>query len=163
MRILIVYYSKTGRTRRVAKIIKEKLEENGNEVCAHEVKERKDYAKYLLHLNPRLIYDTLIRKRTEIKHIKINLRDYDLLILGSPIWYGTVVPAIRAIIEKFKGIKINTICFTTSDLDRGYSKKFRRLLEGLGYKVIYNFDVVKKESEKEHILRIKEVIKSSQL
>ena len=81
MRILIVYYSKTGRTRRIAKIIEEELEENGNEVCAYEVKERKDYARYLLHLNPRLIYDTLIKKRTEIKNIKINLRDYDLSLI----------------------------------------------------------------------------------
>lgn len=59
MKVAVVYYSKTGRTRQVALYIGEKLGELGVQADAYEDRQIREYLRRFLHLNPRLIYDTL--------------------------------------------------------------------------------------------------------
>jgi len=79
----------------------------------------------------------------DIEDIGIDVSKYDYLILGSPIWYNTIVPIVKAFIEQFKGKRIKTIYFTTSDLPANYSLKFKEELEKLGYKVLLHFNVIR--------------------
>ncbi len=79
----------------------------------------------------------------DIEDIGIDVSKYDYLILGSPIWYNTIVPIVKAFIEQFKGKRIKTIYFTTSDLSANYSLKFKEELEKLGYKVLLHFNVIR--------------------
>ncbi|RLG84751.1 MAG: hypothetical protein DRO40_00195 [Thermoprotei archaeon] len=138
MKAAVVYYSKTGRTRQVALYIGKKLTELGVQTSMYEIKLVKEYFRWLLHLNPRLVYDTLSGKLVEIRElVGFNPEDFDVLLLGTPIWIGRVAPAMNSFVRRYKDkISKPIACFTTSGLKRDYALKFKSLLESLGYKVI---------------------------
>jgi len=138
MRAAIIYYSKTGRTKQVALYVRKKLAELSVQTSTYEIRQVREYSRWLLFLNPRVIYDTLSSRLIEIKELPgFNPEYFDILILGTPIWIGRVTPAIRSFVWKYKDkITKPTACFTTSSLRRNYALKFKAMLESLGYKVI---------------------------
>jgi len=160
VRVCIVYYSKSGRTKHVAKVLRELLEKEGFSVDLFRVKPVCDYG-ILLHVNPRAIYDTLAGRVVEIKGLEnFNPDNYDVIVIGSPIWFNNITPPIRSFIELFKGkISKPVICYTTSNIRRGYSKKFKKLLESLGYRVVLDFSITKLEECKQILPSIAEFIK----
>jgi len=136
----LIFYSKTGKTKRIALRLKDLLSNAGLHVDIYEIKHRKEYLDKLLHLNPRLIMDTLLNKHVEFVGAEdFNPEGYDVIIIGSPIWYNTVVPAIKSFIKTFRGRIGNKpiICFTTSTLNIDYSTKFKEILQSLAYNVIF--------------------------
>jgi flavodoxin len=143
MSIAIVYYSRTGKTRETVEYIRDRLAEKNLAIDIYELKLLREYSKPL-HLNPRLVIDVLFNR--PVKYIgdeKFDSRAYDLIILGSPIWIGSITPPIKSFIARYKGsIKAPVVCFTISAMDGKYSKKFRNILESLGYKVAIDFAVV---------------------
>ena len=138
MRAAIVYYSKTGRTRQVALYVEKKLAELGLQTNTYEIRQVREYSKRFLHLNPRVIYDTLTGRLVEIRGLAgFNPEAFDVLLLGTPIWFETVAPAMRSFIKQYKGKVTRPIaCFTTANLRKDYALKFKVMLESLGYRVI---------------------------
>lgn len=164
MKIAIIYYSKTGKTRKIVEKILEELSKYNINVKCFELKNIKEYSNILLHLNLKLMYETLSDKVVEINgDQEFNPNNYQLIIIGSPIWYGREVPAIRTFIKKHSGkVKTQIICFTTSTLDVDYSRKFKDKLEALGYKVVFSKTISTKNWEikvNELIENIKNVLK----
>jgi flavodoxin len=91
MKTLVVYFSLTGSTEFVAKIIAEQL---NADLC--EVVDKK-------HKNGKLIYlkggaASIREKLTKIEFPK-SIENYDLIIVGSPIWAGKITPAIRTFLS----------------------------------------------------------------
>lgn len=156
MRASIIYYSKTGRTRRVALYIRDKLVERGVDTRVHEVRPMRDYFGALLHINPRLIYDTLFRREVDITGVEdFDPKQQDLLFIGTPIWFGTITPPINTFIRRYRGlIRCPVVCFTTSGMRRGYEVKFRRILETLDYNVLACISVVRFEEDKRLIDKV---------
>jgi len=153
MKIAAIFYSKTGITRKVTLDIVDGLKKEGIMVDVFELKPLRDYSRPL-HLNPRLIYETLIKKTTEITVIphEPKLKDYKLIILASPIWCGTIAPPIREFIKKYKYSGKKAVCITTSMLPLNYSKKLKRVTEREGkYKVIHCVNVVGRKPYKKVI------------
>ncbi len=143
LRIAIIYYSKTGRTRSVANYIKRRLVGDGFKVDVFEVKPAREYMSFLLHLNPRIIYETISGKVIRIVGLEdFNPKHYDLIFLGSPIWFETIAPPVRSFIEIYGDeVNVPVICFSTSSLKRNYSMKFRRILEERSFNVISAFNI----------------------
>ncbi|MCD6301145.1 MAG: flavodoxin family protein [Staphylothermus sp.] len=156
MSVAIVYYSKTGRTRQVARIIEEKLVEQGFRADVYEVKHAKEYARWLLHFNPRLIRDTLSSKQVEIEVVpRFDPSIYDIIILGSPIWYDKIVPAIRTLLTQYRDILNKPVaCYTTSILRRNYADGFKTLLESQGYRVISCVSIYNPGKDKDAINKL---------
>lgn len=104
MKILIAYFSKTGNTKKVAIDLSKKLNTEIDEII--DLKDRKfldkgrDSAKGFL---------------TEIKTTK-NPSDYDLVIIGTPVWALNSTPAVRTYITNFKDEFKKVAIFTTSGL-----------------------------------------------
>jgi len=163
MRVAIVYYSKTGRTRRVAEYIRDKLVNEGFEVQIFEVKPVHDYSSFMLHLNPRVIYETIKGKIIEIIGVeKFSPDEFDFIFIGSPIWFGTITPPIRSFINMFKD-KISdkpVICFTTSAIHRNYSLKFKEILDSMKFNVILHFEITNLDKERDIIDNVINEIKS---
>ena len=151
-----MYYSKTGRTKRVAQYIEKKLVEQGVHVDVYEVRHAREYARIFLHFNPRLIRDTLSSKEVEIEVIpEFKPKEYDIAILGSPIWYDKVVPAIRTFIMRYRDkLPKDTACFTTSTLRRDYASGFKKLLESLGYRVVASVSIYNPDKDRGFIDRL---------
>jgi flavodoxin len=95
MKILIAYYSKTGNTERVAKELASKL--------------GADIEKIIDKKNRGGVFDSIFggraamkKQTTEIEIAAKNPADYDLAIIGTPVWASDMTPAIRTYIDKNK-------------------------------------------------------------
>jgi len=100
MRILVAYYSRTGNTKFVAEKIAECL---NAETC--EVIDKKNRKGRLAFVTGG--YASLRKKLTKIEASK-TINNFDLIIIGSPVWADGITPAIRTFIEKneFSGKKM---------------------------------------------------------
>lgn len=109
----MVYYSRTGYTERLVNEMKLDLANKGFVVDVFRVIPIREYSKPL-HINPRLIYDTLIRKGTSIKFEPsvLKLNDYNAVIVASPIWIGTMPPPIQEFLRRYSIMR--SVIVTTS-------------------------------------------------
>jgi flavodoxin len=105
MKTLVVYYSRTGNTKYVAEKIAENL---ASEIC--EVIDKKSRKGRLGFV--RGGYESMRKKLTEIEVSK-TVDDYDLLILGSPVWADGITPAIRTFIHQNNLSNKKIACFVT--------------------------------------------------
>jgi flavodoxin len=108
MRILVAYYSRSGKTEDVAKEIAQTLGADLDKVI--DKKNRKGIFGWLSAGR-----DAMKENLTEIEHKK-NPKDYDLVIVGTPTWASTITPAIRTYLTKHKFKKI-AFFTTASGLD----------------------------------------------
>lgn len=106
MKTLIAFYSRSGTTKRVAQEVAKALNADVDEVI--DKKSRKGILGFL-----RAGYDATRGKTTEIEFEK-DPYDYDLVIVGTPIWNGRVTPAIRTYLlrnqEKIKNAAFFSTC-----------------------------------------------------
>lgn len=92
---LVVYYSYTGHTRAIAESIQKKLE------C--DILEIKPVTPYSTD------YQTVVdeeqnnestNKTPKIEKIEKDLKNYDEIIIGSPVWWYTIAPVIRTFLKE---------------------------------------------------------------
>lgn len=98
MNIAIVYYSYSGNTHKAAKIIAEILSRN-NTVKSLRIEAPKESKKFFIQA-----WRALTRLRVEITPLETDLSDFDVIILGTPVWAREMVPAMRSYLEKARGI-----------------------------------------------------------
>ena len=94
MKILIAYYSRTGNTRRVAEALAEVLrsgQEPGVEVVLEEIIDRKSRKGLMGFLGGGL--DATFKSATDIEPPGNNPGDFDLVVVGTPVWAWTAAPA----------------------------------------------------------------------
>jgi flavodoxin len=92
MKSLVVYYSRTGKTKFVAETIAAEL---GSEI--EEIVDLKNRDGKLGWMSA--TQDASREKETQIAPTKKVPKDYDLLIIGSPVWAFNLTPAIRTYIK----------------------------------------------------------------
>ncbi|RLC65035.1 MAG: hypothetical protein DRI01_02145 [Chloroflexi bacterium] len=102
MKVLVVYYSLTGKTRLVAQVIAGVL--NAALVEITETKPRK--------MGP-LVYlvggfAATINRRSKINPIDVDLKQHETIFIGSPVWNSRPAPAINSFIYQtnFEGRSI---------------------------------------------------------
>ncbi len=92
MKSLVVYYTRSGNTRFVAETIAAEIGSDVEEVV--DLKKRSGVFGYLSGGS-----DARRGKETEIAPTKKSPSEYDLVIVGSPIWAGRHVPAITTYLK----------------------------------------------------------------
>lgn len=92
MKSLIVYYSRTGKTKMVAETIASELGSDIEEVI--DLKSREGKMGWMSATR-----DASGEKETQIAPTKKIPKDYDLLIIGTPVWAFNITPAIRSYIK----------------------------------------------------------------
>lgn len=88
MKKLIVFYSRTGTTRKLAEKIASELDSDIEEII--DLTERKGATGWLKSGR-----DAMRKKLTNINDLKNGLKNYELIVVGSPVWVGSLTPAIR--------------------------------------------------------------------
>jgi len=130
-KILVAFYSRNGHTKRAAEIIAKTLNADIDEI--KDKKSRKGIIGFL-----RAGYDATFGKTTEINFSK-NPADYDVVILGSPVWNGRVTPAVRTYLLKNRdGIKKSAFFVTCAGWKGKCLSQMRKIYNGevLAEKVI---------------------------
>jgi flavodoxin len=149
-KIIVVYYTRTGTTKKVAEAIADNLKCEIEEII--DTKNRKGIFGWL-----RSGSDAMRERLAVIKDIKHNPAAYDMVIMGTPNWGSNLVPAIRTYITQNKGNLKNVAFFCTTD---GSGEKVLKNLEILlGRKPVFSLGFISKEVKKgEYTQKVKEVL-----
>lgn len=116
MRNLVTYYTRTGNAKFMAETIAAELGADIEEVI--EMKNRQGKLAFLSAGR-----DAMGGKKTEIAQTKRTPADYDLVIIGQPVWAGNPTPAIRTYLNKndLSGKKV-ALFFSDSNLGQAVEK-----------------------------------------
>ncbi|MDP2806542.1 MAG: NAD(P)H-dependent oxidoreductase [bacterium] len=106
MKILVVFYSRTGFTKKVCLELAVKLQAEVEEII--DTKSRKGPIGWLCAGR-----DATRKTSTLIAQTQKNLADYDLVVLGTPVWAWTLTPALRTYLTQQKSKVKNYACFCT--------------------------------------------------
>ncbi len=119
MKVLTVYYSRTGMTGKVAREIHREL---GGDL--EELQDTWDRSGILGYLLSGL--KAALKKRATIQEVKNDPGQYDLVVIGTPVWSHTISTPVRAYLERYgKSIKA-AACFATCG-STGITKTLRDL------------------------------------
>lgn len=94
MKRLFVYFSLTGNGDLVSDVYKEK----GFEI--RKVESKKKYSKKMFPLMMKGGYRALFKKKDKLENFNNDIKDYDEIVIGSPIWFDRLPPATNSILDK---------------------------------------------------------------
>jgi flavodoxin len=116
MKTLVIYYTRTGNAKFIAETIAAELGADIEEVI--DLKNRQGRLNYLPAGR-----DAMQGKETEIAQTKRTPTDYDLIIIGQPVWAGSPTPAIRTYLNKndLSGKKV-AVFFSDTNLGKAVEK-----------------------------------------
>jgi flavodoxin len=142
MKIGLVYYSRTGNTGQVAKILEEKFNEKNAEVDLIEIEHVKRPSFFTAG------WAGTKQLELPIKNTYFDMGKYDVIVTGSPTWNGRPSPFLKSFINKaidIKGKKIALFGTGVSPLnsrDR-FKEIMKNNLEEAGIKSFNSFLALK--------------------
>ena len=158
-KILIVYYSLTGNTQFIAEALRETIEADILEL------------KPVKELNPESGtkfmwggFQSTMKKKPELMDFNINPLEYDLIILGTPVWAWNISPPMRTFLSMFD-LHSKNVALLMSHAGDGIKAmvRFKEILEGANIIDSITFQMpLKKDSDENKekaIAWIKEVAK----
>lgn len=105
MRILIAYYSRKGRTEKVAEAIKTELEGRSHKVDVEKIKPAREHSFFSW------FFIRIFKGECQIEKPKISdVSGYDAVCLGSPNWTRVSLP-LAGYLKEIEGIKYKNIGF----------------------------------------------------
>lgn len=124
MKTLIVYYSRTNVTKQIATKIRDELD------C--DLEEITDGGKY----NGKIGYvkggmNATMGRTSEIDPVSKNPADYDLVIIGTPVWASNMATPIYTYLLQYKNQIKNLASFCTC-ISGGYEKTLENIGEVTG-------------------------------
>lgn len=126
MRKIIIFYSLDGNTKFIAQNMAQKL---GADIL--ELKPEKEIPKTepLKHLIGGK--QVLMKETPKLKEYKIDLANYDVLIIGTPVWAFDFSPPIRTFLKENKIENKKIILFCTDKMSKGKTfENLRKELKG---------------------------------
>lgn len=106
---LIIYYSYTNNTKKIAKQIQK---DTGADIC--EIETVIPYSGDYNAVVDQGKQEIDCGYKPEIKQISVNLADYDTIILGTPVWWYTYAPAVATFLSKYDLSGKKVIPFVTN-------------------------------------------------
>jgi flavodoxin len=117
---LLVYYSRSDHTRRLAEKIAGQCDADIEEIV--DSVRRRGLLGYL-----RSLFEALLHIPASIEPNRQSPRNYDTVIVGSPVWAGQVCSPVRSYLRRNRG-RFRRIAFFCSHKGSGY----RRVLQQMG-------------------------------
>jgi flavodoxin len=108
-KILVVYYSLTGNTKLIAETIAESINVDILELKPVKELNAESGMKYFWGG-----FQATMKKKPKLKGFDLNPLNYDLIILGTPVWAWTFSPPIRSFLSNYDLKEKNVALFTCS-------------------------------------------------
>ncbi len=115
MKTLVAYYSRTGNTKKIGDEVAEAL---GAEI--EELKDRKNRQGLIGYMKSG--WDAMRKNRADLGPATRNPADYDLVVLGSPIWAFTICTPTRTYATSHKD-SFKNVSFLCTAGDAGCAQK----------------------------------------
>lgn len=156
MSSLVVYYSKTGNTKKVGDIIASILKADTEQLI--DKKKRTGFLGYVLGGR-----DGLLKKGTEIETIKHDPKNYDIIAIGTPVWSWNIVPAIRSYLKQnpIKGKKVILFATMGSSGDKKSYEDIKKLIPENKFlaEITFTENELKEDITKDIDTKLKEALK----
>jgi flavodoxin len=150
MKILVVYYSRTNITKNVAIKIQQDLNAELEEII-----DKKDRSGVLAFLKS--AGDAVLNKLADIEPIKKDPSNYDLVIIGTPVWASTMATPILTYLKENKD-KFKNVSFFCTCGSSGYEKTLNNMEKITDKKALEKLVITKKNKESSVNLEIPEYI-----
>jgi len=143
-KILIVYYSLTGNTKFIAEALIDSIEAD--------ILELKPIKELKADSSTRFIwggYQSTMKKKPKLIDFDINPLEYDLIILGTPVWAWNISPPMRSFLSKFD-LTSKKVALWMCHAGDGVKamNRFKETLKGANIVEIISFqDPLKKDSD----------------
>ena len=122
---LILYYSYEGSTERVATIIKNRLGSDIESIKPVKDMETKGFGKYIWGGAK-----VVMHKKPELVKIQSDIKSYDTIFIGTPVWAWTITPPILSLISSDLIKNKEIYFFYTHEGGPGkIEEKFQKLLD----------------------------------
>ena len=150
MRAIIIYYSYSGNTKKIADILAEYLRPR-YEIKILRIDALDESSSFFLQA-----VRAFFHKKARISSSELELSGYDLICLGTPVWAFAPAPAMNTYLDKCSGLLGRpVVLFTTYGSGTGVNRCFNYMQEILikkGAKEINRFSIQQfKVSDKEFI------------
>jgi flavodoxin len=158
MKSVVVYYSLTGNTSLVARMVAERL--GADMVMLKPEKEIPDkgFGKYLLGGK-----SVILQEKPKLLNETFDLDGYDTLVIGTPVWAGSFTPPIHTFLSenmiKDKSVYLFATCSPGSNAEKCFSG-MKENLSRSRVKGTAGFEDVKKMSAKELDDRVRRFCKN---
>ena len=127
MRTLITYYSFSGNTDKVVNVFADVLKKSG-EVTLQRLKPVDEIKKFALQCKA-----AFMGKKAVLEgDVQFDLGQYDLLLIGSPVWAFAPTPSINTYLDKLSGLSgKRAIILLTSGSGTGVNRCFKNIRKAL--------------------------------
>jgi flavodoxin len=139
--ILVVYYSRTGMTNMVAREIASACNADLEVIKCEAGEDKKNYLTAL--------FEAGLHLKASIHSSRHSPDDYDLVIIGTPIWGWNMSSPVRAYIEEHRHQFKNLAFFCTFG-GAGYQKVFKDMENIAGQEPIASLELTEAEIKKDH-------------
>ena len=134
MKTIILYYSYTGHTKKIAE---KKALETGADI--EEISEVKKLSKLKAYFSGS--FRAMKQKKAQIHPLKANLENYEKIIIMAPIWAGSPAPAFNNIIELLPAGKKVELVMVSAGGETNKTEKIKNLVTSRGCDVISYSDI----------------------
>ncbi len=152
MKAIVVYYSQTGNTEKVAKDIASTLDKKGIDVKTVSIERSRDRSY------EENVEDAKKEEKAKIKEARTDLSDFDVLFIGTPVWCGKPATPVNAFMDQCEGLDGTKIIPFVTHGGGGPSMTFEKIkdeLEPKGGNVVeelsLNSEEVGTKAEKEKV------------
>jgi len=138
MKTLITYYSFSGNTDKVVNLFADVLKKRG-EVVLHRLKPADEIKNFALQCRA-----AFMGKRAALEgDVQYDIGQYDLLLIGSPVWAFAPTPAMNTYLDKLSGLDgKRAIMLLTSGSGTGVNRCFKNIRKALESKGASRVDEV---------------------
>lgn len=150
MKTLVVYYSRTGRTKKVAEAIADNLSSDIEEII--DGQNRSGPIGFL-----RSGYQAYRKSLIDIKNLQKDVSEYDIIIIGTPVWARTVSSPVRTFLHAYKNDFTTVAFFSTHGSDEP-QKEFNEMESICGKKPVCTVSFSAKEVDANHIEGINQFV-----
>jgi len=120
-KILLIYYSRTGFTKKVAEELATEWECNVEAIG--DIKSRGGLFGYM-----RSAFEALYKKLPDIKSMQKDPSQYKLVVIGSPVWASNIPSPVRTYITKYRN-KFKRVAFFCTFGGSGADKVFNDMAQ----------------------------------
>ena len=137
MKTLVVFYSRTGTTKKVAEVLAIKLNADLEEI--KDTVERGGAKGYLISGR-----DATLRRLTKLEPAAKNPADYDRVIIGTPIWSWNMSVPVRTFVTEQKN-NFKSVAFFCTMGGSGNERAFGEMSAIIGQKPVANLTLTTRE------------------
>ena len=149
MKVLVVYYSLSGNTRKLGELIAQSLAGQA-EVAVEELtetKERKGFRGFLATSR-----DALTRRKSGIEPLKADVSSCEIVVIGTPVWAMTMASPVRTFLGEHAN-RFKEVAFFLTTGGAGVRKTFRDMEALCGKTPLATLGISEKELKDDEALR----------